>query len=189
MSFFFSILQVWLLSSYQLPNLTHCIELLTVKFTQVSSEKNLVKWKLSWGWESHCADTVSCQSVVTRIFNNLPVCSAWPHPKFVQKIVSSGDSFAFCQKSPTVHCHIWWRHLYLALCSNGTTTIDTFWIFYQVRNLNFPLKKVDCENLVKTLCTVTSYKDICIWLRLFWSNGITTIQLTLFELFSPCQKN
>ena len=52
----------------------HCIELLMVKFTQVSSEKNLVKWKLSWGWESHCADTVSCQSVVTRIFNNLPVC-------------------------------------------------------------------------------------------------------------------
>ena len=58
-----------------------------------------------------------------------------------------------------------------------------------MRNLNFPpKKKVDCENLVKTLCTVTSDEDICIWLRLFWSNGIATIQLTLFWIIFSLPK-
>ena len=109
-------------------------------------------------------------------------CLAWPHPKFVRKIVSSGDSFAFCQKSPTVHCHIWWRHLYLALCSNGTTTSILQLTLYEfkVRNLNFPPKKswlwksrqntvyryIWWRNLYLALCsigTTTSSDTFWIW--------------------------
>jgi hypothetical protein len=40
-------------------------------------------------------------------------------------------------------------------------------------------KKVDCENLAKTLCTVTFDEDICIWL----CEVTAKQQLTLFEFF------
>ena len=166
---------MWLLSSYQLPNPTHCIDLLTVKFTQVSSGKNLIKWKLSWGWESHCADTVSCQSVVTRIFNNLPVCLI---PNLSKKSYPAATVLPFAKNLPlcTVTSD---EDICIWLCevtAKQQLTLFEFW----VKNLNFPpKKKVDCENLVKTLCTVTSDEDISIWLQCVMAQQ----QLTLFEFF------
>ena len=75
------------------------------------------------------------------------------------------------------------------LCVVTAQQLQYNWHFLNLKwGIWISRRKVNSENLVKTLCTFTSDEDIYIWLRLFWSNGIATIQLTLFWIIFSLPK-
>ena len=153
---FFSILQVWLLSSYQLqaslPNTAlNCWRLSSHrcqvrKFSSNGScheggnptVQTLCHVNQSWPESSIISQCADLPGLIPNLSKkSYPAATVLPYAK----------NLPLCTVTSDEDICIWLQ------CSNGITTSIQLTLFeFKVRNLNFPPKKRDCENFVKTLC-------------------------------------